>query len=193
MASSSILLEVKNLKQYFPARKAGFWQKPGYVKAVDGVDFHVMEGETLGLVGESGCGKTTVARAILRLDEPTGGTILFRSRGHVESDQASSEIEIRTAAPNQLKALRRGIQLIFQDPYSSLNPRMTVGELVGEPLLVHGLASGSELKERVHGLLKAVGLSGDHMRRYPHEFSGGQRQRSASPARSRSAATGRGG
>jgi oligopeptide/dipeptide ABC transporter ATP-binding protein len=170
LASSSILLEVKNLKQYFPARKAGFWQKPGKVKAVDGVDFHVMEGETLGLVGESGCGKTTVARAILRLDEPTDGTITFRSKGH-------DEIEIRTAAPTQLKALRRGIQFIFQDPYSSLNPRMTVGELVGEPLLVHGLASGSELKDRVHALLKAVGLSADHMRRYPHEFSGGQRQR----------------
>jgi oligopeptide/dipeptide ABC transporter ATP-binding protein len=170
LASSSILLEVKNLKQYFPARKAGFWRKPGHVRAVDGVDFHVMEGETLGLVGESGCGKTTVARAILRLDEPTGGTITFRCRGH-------DAIEIRTAPPNQLKALRRGIQLIFQDPYSSLNPRMTVGELIGEPLLVHGLASGSELKERVHGLLKAVGLSAEHMRRYPHEFSGGQRQR----------------
>ena len=177
MAANIILLEVKNLKQYFPARKAGFWRKPGEVKAVDGIDLYVKEGETLGLVGESGCGKTTVARAILRLDEPTGGTITFRSRRHGEPGQAFSEIEIRTAAPNQLKDLRRGIQLIFQDPYSSLNPRMTVGELVGEPLLVHGLASGSELKERVRGLLKAVGLSADHMRRYPHEFSGGQRQR----------------
>ena len=177
MAANNILLEVKNLKQYFPARKVGFWRKPGEVKAVDGIDLSVKEGETLGLVGESGCGKTTVARAILRLDEPTGGTITFRRRGHGEQGRECSDIEIRTAAPNQLKDIRQGIQLIFQDPYSSLNPRMTVGELIAEPLLVHGLASGSELKERVCGLLKAVGLSADHMRRYPHEFSGGQRQR----------------
>jgi oligopeptide/dipeptide ABC transporter ATP-binding protein len=171
------LLEVKGLKQYFPVQQVFFWRKPMHVRAVDGVDLHISEGETLGLVGESGCGKTTVARAILRLVDPTEGRILFHSKKLAGSGDNDAEINIASATANELKILRRDIQLIFQDPYSSLNPRMTIGELIGEPLLVHGVAKGSELRERVSLLLKAVGLSSDHMRRYPHEFSGGQRQR----------------
>jgi peptide/nickel transport system ATP-binding protein len=172
------LLEIKGLKQYFPVKHSFFWRTPTQVRAVDGVDLHIHKGETLGLVGESGCGKTTVARAILRLDDPTEGRIIFHGStraapGHTHE----AEIDIASATAKELKMLRRDIQLIFQDPYSSLNPRMTVGELVGEPLLVHGEARGNELKDRVVQLLKAVGLSQDHMRRYPHEFSGGQRQR----------------
>ena len=177
MSPSHRLLEVKNLKQYFPGRKTSFWGKPNQVRAVDGVDFDIRVRETLGLVGESGCGKTTVARAVLRLDEPTAGRIIFRGTRQGPSTETCSEIDIRSATPEQLKTLRREIQLIFQDPYSSLNPRMTIGELVGEPLLVHGIARGDALRDRVGGLLKAVGLSADHRRRYPHEFSGGQRQR----------------
>ncbi len=154
-----------------------FWRKPAQVRAVDGVNMDIKEGKTLGLVGESGCGKTTVARAILRLVEPTAGKILFRSRKLADPGEKFTEIDIASAKDDELKSLRTEIQLIFQDPYSSLNPRMTIGELIGEPLLVHGVAKGSELRERVSLLLKAVGLSSDHMRRYPHEFSGGQRQR----------------
>ena len=154
-----------------------FWRKPAQVRAVDGVNMDIKEGKTLGLVGESGCGKTTVARAILRLVEPTAGKILFRSSKLADPGEKFTEIDIASAKDDELKSLRTEIQLIFQDPYSSLNPRMTIGELIGEPLLVHGVAKGSELRERVSLLLKAVGLSSDHMRRYPHEFSGGQRQR----------------
>ncbi len=135
------------------------------VKAVDGVSVAIREGETLGLVGESGCGKSTLGRAILRLEEPTSGEVLFEGRN------------ILTFDPKQLRALRRQMQIIFQDPFSSLNPRKTVAQIVGEPLLVHGLGNRLERDQRVEELLGVVGLRAEHMRRYPHMFSGGQRQR----------------
>ncbi len=154
------LLEVNNLKVHFPVR-AGLLQRPvAWVRAVDGVSFAVEEGETMGLVGESGCGKTTLGRTILRLYEPTEGEVRFDGRNVAEMNGR----------------FRRQAQMIFQDPYGSLNPRMTVGEIVGEALRIHKLHL-KDRTERVAGLLTAVGLSPDHMRRYPHEFSGGQRQR----------------
>jgi oligopeptide transport system ATP-binding protein len=154
------LVEVKNLKVHFPVR-AGVLQRPvAWVRAVDGVSFAINEGETIGLVGESGCGKTTLGRTILKLYEPTEGEIYFDGR-NISGTNGS---------------FRRQAQMIFQDPYGSLNPRMTVGDIVGEALRVHKLCSGN-VPERVAELLTAVGLSPDHMRRYPHEFSGGQRQR----------------
>jgi peptide/nickel transport system ATP-binding protein len=171
------LLEVKHLKKYFPVRKGILRRVVAHVKAVDDVDMYIKEGETLGLVGESGCGKTTAGRTILRLIEPTEGEILFRSRRLASSGEEYKVVNIVTASRKLLKALRRDMQIIFQDPYSSLNPRMTVGTIVGEPLLVHGVAKGSEREDRVRELLGAVGLKPDHMKRYPHEFSGGQRQR----------------
>jgi oligopeptide/dipeptide ABC transporter ATP-binding protein len=177
MSMSDLLLQVRNLKQYYPGRKTSFLRKPDPVKAVDGIDLDIRFGETLALVGESGCGKTTVARAILRLDEPTSGKILFHSGNGETPETGPVEFDIRTASPNRMKVVRREIQLIFQDPYSSLNPRMTVGELVGEPLLVHGIVKKNELRQNVIDLLSAVGLGEAHLRRYPHEFSGGQRQR----------------
>lgn len=160
------LLEVRNVKTYFPVR-AGVLRRPvAWVRAVDGVSFSVEEGETVGLVGESGCGKTTLGRTILRLYDPTEGEIRFGGEDVAKLDKAG------------LKKLRRQAQMIFQDPYGSLNPRMTVGTIVGEPLRVHRLCAGREAeRERVAELLRAVGLSPDHARRYPHEFSGGQRQR----------------
>jgi peptide/nickel transport system ATP-binding protein len=163
------LLEVKDLKKYFPIQ-SGFWRRTvGFVKAVDGVNFQIKRGETLGLVGESGCGKTTTGRCILRVIEPTTGQILLKSNGHTTSVTELSRREI--------KRYRRHMQMIFQDPYSSLNPRMTVLEIVGEPLLVNGIARGKELQDRVEKTLVSVGLKTEHMRRYPHSFSGGQRQR----------------
>lgn len=163
------LLEVKNLKKYFPVEK-GFWRKTvGYVKAVDKVNLYINEGETLGVVGESGCGKTTLGRCILRAIEPTEGSIIFRLNGDM--------IDITKLDRESLRATRRYTQMIFQDPYSSLDSRMTVLDIVGEPLLVNNLATGREMEERVKDLIKVVGLNVKHLKRYPHAFSGGQRQR----------------
>ena len=160
------LLRIRNLRKYFPVRSGLFSRQTGHVHAVDDVSFDIAEGETLGLVGESGCGKSTTGRAILRLIEPTSGEIWFRDRNVTELDERS------------MRHLRKEIQMIFQDPYSSLDPRMTVGSIIGEALLVHGLAADLKAREeRVVELLETVGLSAEHLRRYPHEFSGGQRQR----------------
>jgi peptide/nickel transport system ATP-binding protein len=164
------LLEVNNLTKHFPIRRGIFRGTVGHVKAVDGVTFFIDEGETLGLVGESGCGKTTTGRCILRAVEPTGGEVLFRRR---EGDV----VDVPKLGPQEMKALRRHMQMIFQDPYSSLNPRMTLLEIVGEPLLVNDVARGRELEDRVADLLKRVGLRPEYLRRYPHAFSGGERQR----------------
>jgi peptide/nickel transport system ATP-binding protein len=166
----SDLLVVNGLKKYFPITK-GFSRKvTGEVKAVDGVSFTLKEGETLGLVGESGCGKTTTSRLILRGYDPTGGEIRFK-------DRRRGWVDIAAIDKKEMKPLRRHIQMIFQDPYSSLNPRMTLLQIVGEPLLVNDVAKGNELKERVAYLLSVVGLRPEYMVRYPHAFSGGQRQR----------------
>jgi peptide/nickel transport system ATP-binding protein len=165
------LLEVEGLKKYFPIRRGFlFSRQVGNVRAVDDVSFFIREGETLGLVGESGCGKTTIGRLILRAYEPTAGHIWF-------NDRTLGRVDVTTMDEGQLRQLRKNMQLIFQDPYSSLNPRMTLLEIVGEPLYNHGIAKGAELKERVAELLKVVGLRPEYMTRYPHAFSGGQRQR----------------
>ena len=166
---SPVLLEVKNLKKYFPIQKGFFRRVVGQIKAVDGVNFFIREGETLGLVGESGCGKTTTGRCILRAFEPTAGEVWFRKDGEM--------VNVFQVPQEEMKALRREMQIIFQDPFSSLNPRMTVMDVVSEPLMIHGIARRSELKSQVRELLEAVGLRAQHMNRYPYAFSGGQRQR----------------
>jgi len=175
----NILLEVKNLKKYFPVYKGVFRRAVAHIKAVDGINFFIKEGETLGLVGESGCGKTTAGRTILRLIEPTEGEILFQHKELINGGENYRKINVATASRKLVKLLRRDMQIIFQDPYSSLNTRMTVGAIVAEPLLVHNISNAKKREEQVQDLLIAVGMNPDHMKRYPHEFSGGQRQRIA--------------
>jgi len=169
-AGNPVLLEVRNLKMHFPIQKGVVRRIVGHVKAVDGIDFFIREGETLGLVGESGCGKTTTARCIIRAYEPTDGQIVHHQMGGQGVDLASLD-------DSELKPYRRQIRMIFQDPYSSLNPRLTLLEIVGEPLKVNNIAKGKELENRVAELLRRVGLRPEYLRRYPHAFSGGERQR----------------
>ncbi len=166
-----VMLEVRGLKKHFPIVKGFFGRVSGYVKAVDGVSFEVNEGEVLGLVGESGCGKTTVGRTLVRLYQPTEGKILFRH------DENNPPEDLAALSRNELQQYTRKIQMIFQDPYSSLNPRKTILEIVSEPLRIHNLAAGKELQDRVSELLTLVGLRPEYAVRYPHAFSGGQRQR----------------
>ena len=164
---SSPIVEVRGLKKYFPVTSGVVAQRVvGWIKAVDDVSFTIHQGETLGLVGESGCGKTTTGRCLLQLDRPTAGNVFFEGQ------------DLTRMSDEQLRPVRRRMQIVFQDPYSSLNPRMTIGQIVGEPINVHGLArNGNESRERVAELLKVVGLNPSMARRYPHELSGGQRQR----------------
>ena len=159
------LVEVENLVTYFPIFSGVLQKKTGEVKAVDNISFFIRKGETLGLVGESGCGKTTTGRSILKLEEPTSGSVIFDGKNLIEM---KGEV---------LRKMRAKMQPIFQDPFASLNPRMNVGDIIGEPLFVHGLASGKALNDKVNELLEMVGLAPEMAERYPHEFSGGQRQR----------------
>ena len=159
------ILRVDNLVKHFPIRGGVLNRQVAAVKAVDGISFAVNEGETLGLVGESGCGKSTTARLVLRLIEPSSGSVHFEGR------------DLMTIPRDELRAMRRDLQIVFQDPYASLNPRMTIGNIIREPLVIHGIGEAEEQKDRVKYLLETVGLNPEHVDRYPHEFSGGQRQR----------------
>ena len=162
---ANLLLKVEHLKKYFPIQSGILAKKTGEVKAVDDLSFEVYEGETLGIVGEPGCGKSTTGRAIMRLLEPTSGKVTF------------DDVELTDLSNKEMRKMRRDIQMVFQDPYASLNPRHTVGKILEEPLIVHGIGKSKERKERVQELLEIVGLSSYHAKRYPHQFSGGQRQR----------------
>lgn len=162
---SEPILQLKNLKMYFPVAANKAFGKKQTLKAIDDISFSIQSGETFGLVGESGCGKTTVGRSIVRLYEPTDGTILYNKQ------------DITHIAPKQMFPFRKQMQMIFQDPYTSLDPRMTVGEIIATPIEVHNIATGKEKNDRVHELIDMVGLKPDFINRYPHEFSGGQRQR----------------
>jgi len=159
------ILQVQNLKKYFPIKKGLLLREVGTVKAVDDISFTVKKGETLGLVGESGCGKSTLGRALIRLYEPTSGEITFKGKNWLQIKGSELRVE------------RKDMQMIFQDPYSSLDPRMTVGQILSEPFEIHGILSGEERKAKVKELIETVGLKASHMNRYPHEFSGGQKQR----------------
>jgi len=165
MNGNGTLVEVKNLKKFFPVRSHFFSREKAFVQAVVGVNLTIRRGETLGLVGESGCGKSTLGRLILRLEEPTEGQILFEGE------------DILLYSAEHLRLLRRQMQIIFQDPYSSLNPRKTISSIIGEPLIIHKIGGKKEREERVLKLMEVVGLRPEHINRYPHEFSGGQRQR----------------
>jgi oligopeptide/dipeptide ABC transporter ATP-binding protein len=162
---ADLLVEVRNLKKYFPVNKGLLSRRKSYVRAVDGVSLSIHKGETLGLVGESGCGKSTTGRMIMRLLAPTEGEIWFNGK------------DISRFNDHQLREIRKEMQMVFQDPYASLNPRMTVGEIIAEPFVVHNMLAGKEKERRVHELLELVGLTSYHAKRYAHEFSGGQRQR----------------
>lgn len=159
------LMEVHNLKKYFPAQSTGFFKKTQFVQAVDDISFDIYKGETLGIVGESGCGKSTMGRLLVNLINPTSGKILFEGK------------DINALRRENRKNLSKNIQIIFQDPYASLNPRMTIGDIIREPMKINDIASGIELENRLDKLLNQVGLASYHKDRYPHEFSGGQRQR----------------
>lgn len=168
--SSATLLDVRGLVKYFPIKRGFFRRTVGTVKAVDDISFDIREGETLSLVGESGCGKSTTARSIIRAYEPTAGEILFKT-------EDGDSIDLAQLSLVEMRPIRRQLQMIFQDPFSSLNPRMNIYEIISEPLLVHGIGSSSEREDRVAELLRVVRLRPEYMRRYPHAFSGGQRQR----------------
>ncbi len=159
------LLEVRGLKKYFPISAGVLQRTVGYVRAVDGVDLTIKQGETVGLVGESGCGKSTLGRTILRLYEPTAGQVFFKG------------VDLTGLSAGEMRGMRREMAMIFQDPFASLDPRQTVGDIIGEPLDIHGLARGQERQDRIYELLRVVGMNPDFANRYPHEFSGGQRQR----------------
>jgi oligopeptide transport system ATP-binding protein len=165
MFNNKVLLRVENLKKYFPITGGLLGHRDGVVRAVDGISFYIKQGETLGLVGESGCGKSTTGRAILQLHKPTSGNVFFEN------------VDLTKISAEEMRKLRPKMQMIFQDPYTSLNPRHMVGKIIAEPLVIHGVMTGQQLKNRVAQLLELVGMNPNFVRRYPHEFSGGQRQR----------------
>jgi oligopeptide transport system ATP-binding protein len=165
MVENKVLLRVENLKKYFPITRGLLGRRVGAVRAVDGISFDIKQGETLGLVGESGCGKSTTGRAILQLHKPTSGNVFFEN------------VNLTKISVEELRKLRPKMQMIFQDPYTSLNPRHSVGKIIAEPMVIHGVMSSQQLKNRVAQLLELVGMNPNFVRRYPHEFSGGQRQR----------------